>query len=158
MRALCFCIFLSLLGTSGVFAQSSPTHEWNRVTVEPMKTSIYVGSVKLLTTPFVRDGDHYRATYQAKVFPWAFWNENGKILITLSDADRAKLQRGERCEFTGEAFNQKNKPRKITGYADPAQSNTGKIKVRIGVDDIELVFNGPYTLSVATDDQLSSAQ
>lgn len=126
--------------------------------VETMKTSIYVGSVKLLTTPFVRENDSYRATYRAKIFPWAFWNEHGKILITLTDEDRAKLNRGERCEFKGEAFNHKNKRRHITGYADPATDDAGKIKVRIGVDDAELIFNGPYTLKVAEPDHTSSAQ
>lgn len=120
-----------------------------------MKTSIYVGSVKLLTTSFVRDGDNYSATYRAKVFPWVFWGEHGNILITLTDEDRAKLHHGERCEFIGTAQNHNNEPRHITGYADPVSTDHGKIKVRIGVDDVELIFNGTYTLSVAEEMTLS---
>lgn len=155
MRFPRLSILLLLVGVSPVLANPPAPAEWNRVDVETMKTSIYVGSVKLITTSFVRDAASYRATYQAKVFPWVFWNENGSILITLTEADRAKLRRGERCEFSGEAKNHQNKPRHVTGYADPASADQGKIKVRIGVDDVELIFNGHYTLSVAGEMNIS---
>ena len=39
------------------------------------------------------------------------------------------------------------KPREVTGRVYPAGPNSGKIKVRIHVDDLELIFNGTYTLS-----------
>jgi len=86
-------------------------------------------------------------TYDARVFPWFFWSESGRITITLSDAALANLAKGETAEFTGEAFNQKNKPRKVTGRAQPADASSGKIKVRITVDDVELIFNGTYRFS-----------
>lgn len=117
---------------------------WDRVSIAPMKTSIYVGSVSLTTAVFVRDGSTLASTYDAKVWPWFFWGENGKITITLTDASLARLARGERAEFTGDATNHKNKPRSVTGYAQPADASSGKIKVRIGVDDTELIFNGTY--------------
>lgn len=132
--------------------------EWNRVDVPAMKTSIYVGSVTLTTSAFKRDGGTFSATYSAKVFPWFFWSETGRITINVTDDDLKKLARGERMEFTGEAFNHKDKPRHVTGYADPSDGGaTGKIKVRIAVDDVELIFNGPYQLSIF-DVQASSAQ
>jgi hypothetical protein len=117
-----------------------------RAVIGPMKTSIYVGSVTLTTSDFVRDGDILSATYEAKVWPWLFWSESGRIKIVLTEADHASVRRGETREFTGEAFNQKNKPRRITGRAQPADGSSGKIKVRIEVDDIELIFNGTYRL------------
>jgi len=150
-------LLLLLAGVSPVLANPLAPSEWNRVDIDTMKTSIYLGSVKLLTTSFAREAESYRATYRAKVFPWAFWNENGSILITLTDEDRAKLQRGERCEFIGQAENHKYKPRTITGYADPMDTNQGKIKVRIGADGIELIFNGTYTLSVDGEVNISDA-
>ena len=135
--------------TLPVIAAAAPSlaPDWNRVQIEPMKTSIYVGRVTLLTEPFVRSGNTFTATYQAKVFPWAFWNETGEIRIVIDEANLAKLRRGERCEFTGEALNHKQKPRHVTGYADPSGAHRGRIKVRICVDDTELIFNGPYTLA-----------
>jgi len=118
--------------------------DWDSVTVAPMKTSIYVGSVTLTTGKFRRDGDKFSTTYEAKVWPWFFWSETGRITITLALADIAKLVKGERVEFTGDAVNHRSKPRKITGRADRIDSATGKIKVRIGADGTELVFNGAY--------------
>ncbi len=116
----------------------------DRVSVPAMKTSIYVGSVTLTTSEFRRDGDQFSATYDAKVFPWFFWGETGGIAITVTAADLERLARGETVEFAGEALNHKKKPRKVTGRAQPADARSGKIKVRIHVDDVELIFNGPY--------------
>jgi hypothetical protein len=120
-----------------------------RVTVPAMKTGIYVGSVTLTPGVFERDGDNFTATYEAKVRPWFFWGETGTIKIRLPTADFARLAKGETVEFTGEAANHKHKPRKVTGRAQPADATSGKIKVRIGVDDVELVFNGRYSLETS---------
>ena len=112
-----------------------------------MKTSIYVGSVTLSTGPFERTGDKWTTTYNAKVFPWFPWSEHGDITITLTEAELAQLAKGETVEFTGDAQNHKKKPRKVTGRAQPADDHSGKIKVRIAVDDVELIFNGSYELA-----------
>ena len=118
--------------------------DWDSVTVAPMKTSIYVGSVALNTGEFRREGEKFATTYEAKVWPWFFWNENGHITITLAPSSLEKLAKGERVEFSGEAINSKGKPRTVTGRADRANAATGKIKVRIKVDGTELIFNGNY--------------
>jgi hypothetical protein len=141
-------VLYSLLLLSAVAALRADTTQkigdWDSVTVDSVKTSIYVGTVRLTTGVFQRDGDSFVTTYEAKVWPWFFWSETGRITITLPYASLEKLARGERVEFTGEALNQKNKPRHITGYAERADAATGKIKVRIGVDDTELIFNSTY--------------
>lgn len=118
--------------------------DWDTVAIAPVRTSIYVGSVNLTTSEFRRDGDKFLATYEARVRPWFFWNETGKITINLPLADIRRLTEGERVEFTGEALNHRGKPRHVTGYAERANAATGKIKVRIGVDDTELIFNSTY--------------
>jgi hypothetical protein len=119
----------------------------DRVAVPPLKTSIYVGSVTLATSEFRRDGETFAATYEAKVFPWFFWGETGAIEIRVPEADLARLARGETIEFAGDARNHKGKPRRVTGRAQPTDAATGRIKVRIAVDDVELIFNGPYRLA-----------
>jgi hypothetical protein len=140
---LCLCVMLAAVAS--LHAQpAAATIEWDTVTIESMKTSIYVGSVTLTTSEFKRAGEQYTATYEARVWPWAFWNETGRITIQLPAADVARLKRGERIEFTGDAANHKGKPRHVTGRADHTGEGTGKIKVRIGVDDTELIFNGTY--------------
>jgi hypothetical protein len=139
------CSILLLAAVAAVRADTSQKiGEWDSVTVEPVKTSIYVGNVRLTTGVFQRDGDTFATTYEAKVWPWFFWSETGRITITLPHANLEKLARGERVEFTGEALNHKNKPRHVTGYAERSAAATGKIKVRIGVDDTELIFNSTY--------------
>lgn len=138
-------LLLSLL-LAAVPALRAAAPAWNRVTVEPIKTSIYVGSVTLVSGTFVRDGENFSTTYEAKVRPWFFWGESGTITIKMPAAELEKLAKGQRAEFTGEGYNQKHKRRTVTGYAQPADATTGKIKVRIAVDGIELVFNGGYRL------------
>lgn len=120
-----------------------------QVEVPPMKTSIYVGSVTLRTTAFVRSGDTWAATYEARVFPWAFWSEHGEITIRVPESDLARLIAGEMVEFTGDARNHRGRARVVTGRARPAETRAGEIKVRIRVDGAELVFNGTYTLADA---------
>ncbi len=119
----------------------------DRATVPPLRTSIYVGSVVLATTEFRREGERFAATYEAKVFPWFFWGETGAIAIVVPDADLDRLARGETIEFTGDARNHKGKPRRVTGRAQPTDAASGRIKVRIAVDDVALVFDGPYRLA-----------
>ena len=46
---------------------------WDRIAVAPMKTSIYVGNVKLITGVFERQGSTLSTTYEARVVPWFFW-------------------------------------------------------------------------------------
>jgi len=144
---LCRLILLPLLGLLGSLHAAAPAAVltgWDRVSIAPMKTSIYVGSVTLTTEPFVRAGSTLSSTYHAKVWPWFFWGETGRITITLTDANLASMARSETTEFTGEATSHKNKPRQVTGRAQPADAVSGKIKVRILADGYELIFNGGY--------------
>ena len=145
MPRLLLCLLL-LMGTVAALraSPSPPAGAWDAVSVAPVKTSIYVGSVTLTTGVFQRDGDAFSTTYEAKVWPWFFWSETGRITIRLPYADLEKLARGERVSFTGEATNHKNKPRHVTGHADRGDDASGRIKVRIGVDDTEIIFNGTY--------------
>ncbi len=122
---------------------------WDRITVAPMKTSIYVGTVKLTTGVLARQDSTLVTTYEARVWPWFFWSETGRITITLTDADLAHLAKGETAVFTGRALSSRNKPRQVTGRAQPADASSGKIKVRISVDNTELIFNGTYQLGGA---------
>lgn len=148
MRLPTLCLLLAAMAVALLRADSTQRGgDWDIVRVDPVRTSIYVGSVGLTTSEFRRMGDQYSATYEAKVRPWFWWNETGRLTITLTAVDLEKLGRGERVAFKGEATNHKNKPRHITGWAERHDPATGKIKVRIGVDDTELIFNSTYHLA-----------
>jgi hypothetical protein len=139
-----FCLAVLLVVPAVVGRAELTVQNATQVTVAPMKTSIYVGSVSLTTGVFERADAKLTATYEVKVFPWIFWGETGRISITLSDAARASIAKGETAEFTGEAINHKNKPRTVTGRAQPIDATSGKIKVRIGADGYVLIFNSTY--------------
>jgi hypothetical protein len=139
MPRLRLCLLLTL-------GAVTPLPAWDRVTVAPMKTSIYIGSVTLTPEPFVRKGSSLTASYTAKVWPWFFWSETGRITIPLTDAILAGLARGETAEFTGEAADHRNKPRQVSGRAQPADATSGKFRIRITADGYSLVFNGTYRL------------
>lgn len=144
MRFCAGLFFFVVTGFIATLARAETASLPNHVTVAPMKTSIYVGSVKLFTGTFDRHDADLSTTYEAKVTPWFFWGETGHITISLSEADFASLAKGQTVEFKGQASNHKNKPRSVTGRAQPADATSGKIKVRVTADGIELIFNGTY--------------
>lgn len=140
------CVAAALICAAGpcppLFAQSAPS----RVEVPVLRTSIYVGSVRLTTSPLQRSGESYAGTYDARVVPWFFWSEHGEIAVTASEADLLRLRTGEEIEFTGQATNHRGKPREVSGRARPDGVDTGQIKIRIKADGVELIFNGRYQL------------
>lgn len=117
-----------------------------QVMVEPTKTSIYIGSVTLTMPPFARQAGVYSTDYSAKVFPFFFYNEHGRLSIEFSDENLRQLRRGETVYFQGHASNSAGAARRIEGRAIPDGVNAGhgKIKVRVGVGRIELIFNTVY--------------
>ncbi len=118
---------------------------WPKVDVAPTKTSIYIGVVSMTMPTFVREGEAYSATYAAKVFPFAFYNEKGSLRIDVDAEQLQQLARGVPIEFTGRAVNDDGAERKITGKATPKDATSGAIKVRVAVSKrVELIFNTTY--------------
>ena len=143
-------LFLSLLLAGSRLGAETPSPPplpgWDRITVPTMKTSIYVGSVTLTPGVFERHDSTLSTTYEVKVRPWFFWGETGHFTINLSAANLASLAKREIVEFSGEAVNHRHKPRQVTGRAQPVDATTGKFKVRIKADGVELIFNSTYRL------------
>jgi hypothetical protein len=127
-------------------AGAPPGGRHAQVTIEPAKTSIYIGSVSLTMPPFTRRAGVYSADYSAKVFPFFFYNERGHISIGFSDENLRQLLRGETVYFTGHANNLAGTERRIEGRAIPDGTNAGhgKIKVRVWIGKIQLIFNTVY--------------
>ena len=146
MRRRLLPILLCLLAfLSRARGADAPPGRYDHVAIEPTKTSIYVGSVTMTMPLFARTNGIYESTYTAKVFPYFFYNETGRLAITMSDESLAKLERGETAEFTGRAVTPEGEERRIEGKATPAGAMHGKIKVRVFVSKrIELIFNTTY--------------
>ena len=141
---------LAVLSALPALAAAAAPSGWDRLTVPAMKTSIYVGSVTLTPGVFERHGDTYTTTYAAQVWPWFFWGETGTVTITVSAADVERAARGGTVDFTGRGANQKGRARTVSGRVTPADATSGRLKVRIRVDGIDLVFNGDYRVGPAT--------
>ncbi len=122
-----------------------PGPHYAEATVETAKTSIYIGSVTLAMPPFRRVGEGYESSYTAKVFPFFFASESGRITIDLSDDELRRIAAGESLDFTGRAEESGGDPRRIEGRIAPDDAASGQIKVRVWVSPrIELIFNTTY--------------
>jgi hypothetical protein len=138
-RLLSWAAAFALIAT---VAQAGP---YDSVKIEKVKTSIYVGSVTLTTGLMQRSNGEYSADYHAKVFPYFFENESGRLWIAFSDADLDNLAKGQTVQFKGRAENTDHETRRIEGRVVPSDAKQGKIKVRVFVSPkIELIFNTTY--------------
>jgi hypothetical protein len=138
-------LFAALLVSSPVRAEERPLSRYATVEIETAKTSIYIGSVTMTMPRLTRKEGVFSSTYNARVFPYFFSSEKGKLSIALSDDELRRLERGETVQFTGRAENSDGEERKIEGRAVPENATSGKIKVRVFVSKkIELIFNTTY--------------
>lgn len=144
---------VALLGGAGYYLRIHASKQMQRKVVEtqgeiaisPMRASIAaVGSVRLITGAFERDGDRLAANYEAKVAPFFFLNETGRFSISLPAKELRGLGAGEARSFTGEAVNHQGRKRLINGRAEPASPDQGDLTVKVSVNDDELVFKGAY--------------
>lgn len=141
---LAACVAL-LCGSCDIIAADAPSTGYARVLVAPAKTSIYLGTVSMTMPGFVRVNGGYEADYAAKVFPFFFYNEAGRLRVEISDGLLRQLERGEVIEFTGRAVRDDGAERHVEGKATPADAATGKIKVRVFYSKrVELIFNTTY--------------
>lgn len=118
---------------------------FDRVAVEPVTTSLFIGHVTLTAPVFVRDAGGYSADYRATVFPFFFLNEHGRLTVEAGAGDLQRLERGQAVEFHGRAENSDGETRRLEGRAVPEDATHGKLKVRIFVSRrIQLIFNTTY--------------
>lgn len=144
-RCLALRLLLVALAFGTGLLAAEPRPDVSKVEVAPTRTSIYIGLVSLTTPDFVRREGRFESTYSAKVFPYFFSNETGRLGIDFSDAQLERLARGETVEFTGSATNHEHATRRVEGKATPADALHGKLKVRVFVSPkIELIFNTTY--------------
>ena len=146
LRLRLLALLAGLLAGSLHAATDPKPGRYDRVDIAPTQTSIYIGSVSMTMPTFERKGIVYEADYTAKVFPYFFYSEHGRLFIEVSDEALHRLARGEPIEFTGRGVSGGGTIRHVEGRAVPANATTGKIKVRVFVSrKIQLIFNTTYT-------------
>ena len=142
----CRAVFLALLLLASLARASEDSlARFDRVEVAPTKTSIYLGTVSMTMPSFTRTNGVFASDYVAKVFPFFFYNEAGRLSIEFSDEMLRKLERGEAIEFTGRGVRDDGAERRVEGKATPLDAGSGRLKVRVFYSKrIELIFNTTY--------------
>jgi hypothetical protein len=121
--------------------------KFEQVVIRPSSASFYIASVTIAFQPFVRHRFGYSSSYAARVFPYFFLGERGRIWITVPDEALARVNRGEPVDFTGRAVNDSGDERKVDGTATPTGPREGRIRVRIFISKrIILTYNTTYEL------------
>ncbi|MES2693509.1 MAG: hypothetical protein V4773_08550 [Verrucomicrobiota bacterium] len=158
LRRVSVLILLVILCVSGSHGAEPFSAPYDRVEVAPSKTSIYLGYVSMTMPPFARKGTVFESTYVAKVVPFVFYNESGRLNIEFSDDMLRQLERGEPVDFKGLAVNSEGAERRVEGRATPTAARAGKIKVRVFYSKrIELIFNTTYHFPATTSAQPAKA-
>jgi hypothetical protein len=144
-RPLLLAAVVLSLGAAVLRADEAPLSRYATVEIERTKTSVYIGSVTMTMPPFTRKDGVFHSTYTAKVFPYFFYNDKGRIEIEIPDEVLRQLERGETIQFIGSGHSEKGETYRIEGRAVPANATSGKIKVKVRVSTkIELIFNTTY--------------
>jgi hypothetical protein len=144
----CWCVFI--FAAFSLATRAATDARFERVVVAPTKTSIYVGTVSMTMPPFTRTATGFESTYAARVFPFFFSNEDGRLRIDITDAMLAQLARGEKIDFHGLGTRTDSAERRIEGTAEPVDATSGKLKVRVFVSKrIELIFHTTYRFEPA---------
>ncbi len=138
--------WLMIAGTATRAAESAPA-AITAAEIAPAKTSIYIGSVSLIVQPMTRSEGMFASTYAARVFPYFFYNEQGRFQIRVSDSDLHRLAAGQTIEFSGDALRDDGVDRRVEGRAIPRGPGAGDVKVRVFLSHrLVLVFNTTYQI------------
>ena len=124
-----------------------PLARFDVVAIKNSSTSIYIGTVTMIMPPFVRKNVVYSSTYSARVFPYFFYNETGRIWIVIPEKDLHEIDLGRAIDFTGSAISDSGDKRRVEGHATPTGPTNGRIKVKVYVTRrIALTYETTYEL------------
>jgi hypothetical protein len=152
MRPLLALTLLSLAGAAPARGADDMA-KFAQVVIRPASASFYIASVTMSFQPFVRHRSVYSSTYVARVFPYFFLGERGRIWIVVPDEALARINRGEPVAFTGRAANDSGDERRVDGTATPAGPREGRIRVRVFVSKrIILTYDTTYRLQGPPDE------
>jgi len=147
MRRLLAPLLLVLAAGAPGRAADDSLSRFNVVDIKPSVTSLYIASVTMIMPPFVRRNAVYSSTYYAKVFPYYFFSEKGRIWIVVPEADLRRAAVGQPVDFVGHALSDSGDERKVTGRAVPTGPSSGKIRVRVFISRrISLNYDTTYEL------------
>jgi hypothetical protein len=146
VRRLLTPVSLALLAALPLRADDSMAR-FNVVDIKPAVVSVFIATVTMTMPPFVRKNTVYSSTYTAKVFPYFFYNEKGRIWIVVPEDLLQRAAKGQPVDFVGHALSDAGEERRVEGHAVPTGPWGGKIRVRVFVTKrISLNYDTTYVL------------
>jgi hypothetical protein len=147
MRRLLAPLVLVLAAATPGRGADAALARFNVVDIKTSVASLYIASVTMIMPPFVRRDAVYSSTYYAKVFPYYFFSEKGRIWIIVPEADLRRAAVGQPVDFVGHALSDSGDERKVEGRAVPTGPSGGKIRVRVFISRrISLNYDTTYEL------------
>jgi hypothetical protein len=147
MRRLLASLLVVLAAAAPGRAADNSLARFNVVDIKTSVASLYIASVTMIMPPFVRHNAVYASTYYAKVFPYYFFSEKGRIWIVVPEAELRRAAVGQPVDFVGHALSDSGEERKVEGHAVPTGPSGGKIRVRVFISRrISLNYDTTYEL------------
>jgi hypothetical protein len=140
-------VALALAAAAPAWSADDIPARFNRVEIKPTTSSLFIATVTMTMPPFVRRDAVFSSTYSARVFPYFFWSESGRIWIVVPSEKLRRVALGEPVDFTGHGISESGDERRIDGHATPTGPSGGRIRVRVFVSKrIYLNFDTTYEL------------
>ncbi len=147
-------ILLALLAASFSSAHASPVSTnsapFDRILlVDASSTPVAAGKATLIISPLQRTNGTFVGEYKLKVFPYFFKNEQGRLVIIVSDEAIAGARQGKVVTITGTATtdgkNGKHWP--IVAIARPIDMNHGRLTMYFTAGTRKMIFDSTYHFS-----------
>jgi hypothetical protein len=138
---------LYIAAVAAPLCAGDPPGRFDVVAAKPATASFIIGTITMTIPPFVRRNTVYSSTYAAKIFPYFFYNEKGRIWIEIPDDDLRRVALGQPVDFKGHAISDSGDGRRIEGRATPTGPLTGRLRVKVFITRrIGLTYNTTYEL------------
>jgi hypothetical protein len=143
-------VALALSAAAPVRSADDDLARFNLIDIKPTTSSLFIATVTMTMPPFARRDAVFSSTYSARVFPYFFWSESGRIWIVVPAEKIRRAALGEPVDFTGHGISESGDGRRIDGRATPTGPSGGRIRVRVFVSKrIFLTFDTTYELKGA---------
>ena len=101
-------------------APTTSSARFDKVDIRPTTASLFIATVTMTMPPFVRHDAVFSSTYSARVFPYFFWSESGRIWIEVPRREAAPgRQRARPSTSRAAGVNESGDERKDRGARDP---------------------------------------
>jgi len=143
MKAILQCVLL-LASLACAFAEEPVASGFF---VGPSSTSITGGKASLIIGALLSKEGTYIGEYKLKVAPYFWMSENGKLIMSLSDASVLTLAKGVPVTVTGKATtNDSGKNRVVIAKLTPATKENGSVTFFFTGEKTKLIFTASYRL------------